>query len=44
MRKFLASVYSKLRFVFGSVADPDAGVFWIQIWNPDPDPGAYNKI
>ena len=24
----------------GSVSDPDLGVFWIRIRNPDPDPGA----
>ena len=26
--------------VLGSVSDPDSGVFWIRIRNPDPDPGA----
>ena len=37
------ALFRQVHSVKYSVSDPDSGVLWIRIRNPDPDPGAKKK-
>ena len=46
-RRVLRTIWVRLIVITSlsfSVLDPDSGVSWIRIWNPNPDPGAYKKV